>query len=370
MWTALRSDLSEFVSTVAEESTSALTAIDNKLTSEVTTSDEKKSVVIDNDGNVIYTEEDDNDIDQNEGDDWGLNELILQLENDKNTYTTLEYTDEEMELLNNFKNQQEDGEGNESFVIPLPKEEILKQKPNVADIYNELVPTNITADQFWERYYIRCFIPAQQQEEDDTPANKMISSLFNFAKGAAQQLKEDVQNSRPPFVLNSAVDEEDEEELGWDSDEENEDEKPDSSLGLLLGSNSKQQEEENNYQEQLDQITQNYEERITQLEEERDVLHQTIELQRNEITDLNAIITSLKEQLGNETQEQVQNDSSVAASQEDEPSSSSSTVHVVKNEDDDAVVDDGVVEKEKVEEELEVYESDEDDWGDDGWGDN
>merc|ERR1712151_140582 len=138
--------------------------------------------------------------------------------------------------------EEEESEENNSFVIPLPKDERLKEKPHVQEIYNELVQTDnntISDEQFWERYYIRCYIPSQQQqqqqqsneqeseedEDEETPTNKMISNIFNFAKGAAKQLKEDVKEGhiRPPFVLNSAVDEEDDEDLGWDSDDDDDD---------------------------------------------------------------------------------------------------------------------------------------------------
>merc|ERR1712151_1006786 len=373
-----------------------------------------KNVVMDNDGNIIYAEDDNDDLEQPDGnDDWGLNELLLQLENDKNTYTTLEYTNEEIELLNNLKKQQQEGEEeeeseeNNSFVIPLPKDEILKEKPHVQEIYNELVQTDnntISDEQFWERYYIRCYIPSQQQqqsneqeseedEDEETPTNKMISNIFNFAKGAAKQLKEDVKEGhiRPPFVLNSAVDEEDDEDLGWDSDDDDDDDDDNneddtneatSSLGLLLGTNTKEKEEEDNkYQEQINEITAQHQEKIIQLEEEREVLHQTIELQRNEITDLNAMIASLKEQLNKSIpddtiKEQEDIDDDVQDSNnndDDEPSSSSSTVLVTKNENDDVLVDNGVVQdddKVDVEDKIddnEKEEEEEDGWGDDAW---
>jgi len=63
------------------------------------------------------------------------------LENDKNTYTTLEYTNEEQELINTLKQQQQEGEeeGEKSLDIPFQKEDILKEKPLLQEIYSELV---------------------------------------------------------------------------------------------------------------------------------------------------------------------------------------------------------------------------------------
>lgn len=208
-----------------------------------------------------------------------------------------------------------------SFSIEERTEEIaklLEENPETLKIvFEALVPTKVKYEDFWQRYFYRCDeerINTEIEEEDlkaeasrasafqsisavgnlFTGAVKAVSSSLSEGEGNTQGQKKTVANSgffgaskRPPFVLNTAVDEdgdEEEEELGWDDDEGEE-------------ADGEGQIEFN------DVATENLRGQLRLAVEERDQLHQTIEMQKKEIASLkkpgidNAEIGKLKTQL-------------------------------------------------------------------------
>lgn len=292
MWSALRTDLREFVSTVAEESTNALTALDSTLVVRNKENNETGEVILHEDGEISYDPSSSNmEIVESRNEE--EKERLLNLEKDMKTYTE-ELTEEEK----NFDLNE---------VSSIDTEYILKNKSHVKDIYDLLINSEnegneetgedlVTEEEFWLRYYARCYqyykIEEDQNDDDEeSPGNRVISGIFKLMEGAARQLDAATDSQRPPFVLNTAVDDDDdEEELAWDDDDDEDDEEEE-----------KEGEEHQNLvdtQKQMEQeIEQKYNEKCTQLEEERDALHQTVELQREEIADLNLLISQLKEKI-------------------------------------------------------------------------
>lgn len=234
MWTTLRSDLREFVSTVAEESTSALAAIDSQLSAADEGQLQKKEnkevgVILNDDGNITYVDAGDESGKQEEdrAKRREFDEMLNELERDKNTYI-VELTEEEALL----KEQKDKEEENGGFL----KEEILKQKSHVEEIYKEIVidGSTISEEEFWARYYVRCYIPYQANTSSassqhhgnvDAAGATIMSGLFKFMEGAAKQLD----HHRPPFVLNTAVDDDDEDDYGWDDDDDDDEDEEESS---------------------------------------------------------------------------------------------------------------------------------------------
>mmetsp|Transcript_19827 Transcript_19827/g.24444 ORF Transcript_19827/g.24444 Transcript_19827/m.24444 type:complete len:389 (-) Transcript_19827:278-1444(-) len=211
MWAALRTDLREFVSTVAEESSTALNAIDAKLQN--TDEDNggntpKSSVVVDEDGNVIY-----------DNDSASLTELIRGA--DPSSSDDVAFSQEDLSEL-------------------LKDDEIL-------EAFEDLVPGEMSAEEFYKRVVVL---------DGEDGGVDVLNSVKNFMEGVGKVVAPLQGGARPPFVMNTVVDEEDDEEdLGWDEEEEEE---------------SGDDEED-------------WEQRLAQIEEERDLLHQTVELQRKEL---------------------------------------------------------------------------------------
>lgn len=216
MWAALKTDFREFVSTVAEESSTALSAIDAKIQSiDIEGGKRSDDVVVDEDGNVIY-ENDDEDTEE----DTPLWELIL---------ATVPHTDDEE--------------------IPFDGDDLLEilRNDEVQEAYALLVPEKLTRDEFYTRYVTLTSEASEEEEEDG--AKKVMTSVMNFAESIGRAVAPIQGGPRPPFVLNTALDEDDEEE--WEED------------------NAK-----NNSEVEI---------RLKQLEEEHAALHQTVELQRKEL---------------------------------------------------------------------------------------
>lgn len=185
-------------------------------------------------------------------------------------------------------------------------EQVLERYDETTKVFHEmLVPDQVSERNFWMRYFYRCDLDRVEYkwESEKVKARQEliqngISSVKNFFGGAvkavataSQEIDTHMENyeqalnkeneaqangggiagvflrNRPPFVMNTRVDDNDvdddeeeyesEEELGWDDDEED--------------------EEENNSQN---------DEKIHQLEQERDSLQATIKMQSSEIEEL------------------------------------------------------------------------------------
>jgi len=246
MWKALRSDIAEFVTTVAEESTDAIQKIDDHITK----IDENRSL----DPNKKQSESsgdiflgDDLYVATNASQN-GASSLALS-ETDRLRSSISTYTDPLMESKDSsaFK---------ASFEIKAVTEEIsqiLKTYSDVQDFFSELVPTQVTYEDFWSRYFFRCDvdrIEKQLEEEREmiraARAEKIASSVglvANFigsavsAVGKVASSKEKeihkntdaTPNSESPFIPHAIVPEKfeddiDEEDLGWDDDDDDDDE--------------------------------------------------------------------------------------------------------------------------------------------------
>ena len=345
MWAALRSDLAEFVNTVAEDGTNALSAIDETLHDRIESSgiagksDEKVQggVFLGDDGNVVYMDDDEEvgmpptkeDVDheierlrqlketyivplilsfdskQNEKEmskklveESSVSEISNSSFQDQKEHTKEEYEvetdindadieDEDVEYDHN-KNEHDDLV--KSFLLNFQLEsetenisDVLKEHDSTKNHFENLVPDQVSYEEFWQRYFFRCdrqrvemklnneWREKQLQQQEDTnrafTSSKTISefggglglskmkNLFGDVGNAVAAVSKSVQpnrsayetastkrtaglasallGGRPPFVMNTAVDSdiddnEEEEELGWDSDDEDYDEEEDS----------------------------------------------------------------------------------------------------------------------------------------------
>jgi len=247
MWSAIKSDLSEFVSTVKEDTSSVLNKMDETFVKR----------------DVLSPEE----------------EEALRRMNLPETYTSeLDTNDEEVEaFLNSFSLEDK---------VDDMKTVLETHADTVKVRLEELVPETVTHDDFWKRYYFRCDAEriAMEWEEDKGP--NPMNALGNLIGGTLSALKrqdeqtEDgatknslFQGVRPPFVMNTAVSEDDddeEEELGWDDDDEEEEE----------------DEEGEEEEEQIvfkDEVAENLKSELKQALEERDALQQTVLMQAKEL---------------------------------------------------------------------------------------
>lgn len=194
---------------------------------------------------------------------------------------------------------------------------LLEKHPNTLRLhFGTLVPEVIHYEDFWERFFYRCDEKQieREWEEEHERARKaraeLVGSVSNFFGVAAKAVASSVSNAlteddagnpgkakslvglfgpsaRPPFVMNTALDEDDDEEevLGWDDDEDDEEQL---SAGLdsssRLDSTSRQVgEEEIQFK---DVALEAVEGQLKQAIEERDQLHETIALQTKEIVSL------------------------------------------------------------------------------------
>jgi len=246
MWKALRSDLAEFVTTVAEESTDAIQKIDDHITK----IDENRSL----DPNKKHSEGlgdiflgDDLYVATNASQN-GASSLALS-ETDRLRSSISTYTDPltESEDSSAFKT---------SFEIKAATEEIsqvLKTYSDVQDMFSELVPTQVTYEEFWSRYFFRCDVDRIEKKLEEereviraARAEKIASSVglvANFigsavsavGKVASSKEKEVHRNtdvtptSESPFIPHAIVPEKfeddiDEEDLGWDDDDDDDEE--------------------------------------------------------------------------------------------------------------------------------------------------
>ena len=282
MWSALTSDLNEFVSTVAGDTSEALNRMDENFP----------------DSEVSPAEE----------------ERIRRMEMHE-TFDSPLISDDDPDL---YKKDVEAFLAD--FSIDAKTDEIakeLEENPDTLKLaFEALVPTKVKYDEFWQRYFYRCDIDRITQEiEEEEKADaqtreeafKSLSSVGNFLNGAVKKASETLApvgeggapakqanffgtDGRPPFVMNTAVSnsdesDEEEEELGWDDDDEEEEEDDDHQI------------------EFTDNATEKLEDSLKNALEERDQLHETVALQQKEIASLkeqgaaNAAIEHLKTQL-------------------------------------------------------------------------
>lgn len=250
MWSALRRDLSEFVSTVTEDAAAALNNMDE---------------------NFDLSEEE--------------VEAVRRMKLEETYSTPLDDTDDDVkEFLESFNLE----EKNDEISMYLEKHEMLKE------YLEELVPENVSYPEFWQRYFYRCDperIAAEWRNssiEEDGPMNAIGHLLGDAVKAVSKTLAEDddgkalegnvpsssfFKGARPPFVMNTAVSDGDEnEELGWgDEDDDDEDEE------------NEEDEEEEDVVIFKDEEKEKLMEELKQALEERDLLQQTVQMQKKEL---------------------------------------------------------------------------------------
>lgn len=302
MWAALKSDLSEFVSGVAEET-------DQVIGSATKFSDE---------GEVLEGGFEATGVVQSPEDE------VTRLQGHVETYA--EALDESDETVQAFL---------DSFKIDDRTQEIAKiledHPETVKKHFEALVPTEISYELFWKRYFYRCDPDRIAKEwEQEEEANRLsrakalsgglssVTSLFGGAMAAVSKaVASDSRGSegevpvspfgnqssttgsgkggglylfgsggRPPFVMNTAVDEDDdegeeeEEELGWDDDEEGEEEEDEDPSNVMDVSEEITFSGGNH--PDIDRLS----EQLVQALSERDALKETIAIQNKEIANL------------------------------------------------------------------------------------
>jgi hypothetical protein len=303
MWKALRSDLNEFVSTVTEDTSTVLSTLDASFPDEEAADDSL-------DMDTPHAQE-------------ALRRMTLA-----ETFTTPlqvvenESDDDDAKEADELE-KKELAEFLESFSIDAKTDEIsqlLSDHPGTLKVmFEEIVPATVSYEQFWQAYFYRCDadrIGRQWAEEDERARaarqarmSAGISSVKNFWGGAVQAVSASMKESddqgdgggtstgqvmenkgifgatgRPPFVMNTAVDEdgdddeeEEEEELGWDDDDDDLEDLDDNEEDSGAMESSSEQIEFS------DQVTEKLKEELRQALEERDQLHETVELQHNVI---------------------------------------------------------------------------------------
>lgn len=106
--------------------------------------------------------------------------------------------------------------------------ELLEAYPDSVKLqFEDLVPQVVRYEDFWERFFYRCDEARIQSEWDEEEARaqqaraELVGSVSNFLGGAAKAVASSVatvttaatsETGRPPFVLNTAVSEDEEED--------------------------------------------------------------------------------------------------------------------------------------------------------------
>ena len=315
MWNALRADFQEFVSTVADDTSNVLSKLDAGM--------EKGEGDDDNEENENDNEEnEDNDSDQKPEVNYAeLKEIMTLLRDHPGTY---------LEDLADEDDTQQVEEYLKEFAIDAKTEaiaQVLEEHTEVKKHFEELCPTQVTYEDFWKRYFYRCNhdrIARQLQEETERARQARaeairggIDTVTNFFGGAlktvtntiapeagagdgdtpnADNNNNNINNKggglnffgakgRPPFVMNTAVDEsgddddvgddDEEEELGWDDDDEDDD-----------GDEGEEADTTTEQIEFTDKVAEDLKEQLKQAIAERDSIQQTVHLQAAEIKSL------------------------------------------------------------------------------------
>ena len=407
MWSALRSDFKELTSSLANDGNQVLQKIEKKLIEKPSGFDhedesnegeyeESPSILIGDDGEIAYVHPSRSAGEDEESVSSVMQEALRRMA-DEETYlepllikevngvktsslkrkSNLGNANEDSDHVDNDDDDDDDEQGDigvllytdeddphvieflQNFDIESKTDEIAsildRHSDTVKEIFEALVPVELTYEQFWQRYFFRCDETLIRQAWDDydermrqerkvmiDKGKQTVSELFGGAlklvKGMGNQddvnegnIFEKYQNEleekkkamkvastvtsaskqnrgnmktlgglfgtgRPPFVMNTAVDEDssdyenddedqvndDADSFGWGSDEEEEIEiEEDSSdkeenLESLNAADSKQEEDDGF-------IVQELKKELDVMREERDQLHQTVEMLKDQL---------------------------------------------------------------------------------------
>ncbi|GKY97423.1 hypothetical protein MPSEU_000700800 [Mayamaea pseudoterrestris] len=286
MWQALRSDLKEFVSVVTDPNASKDDEYDDAEEISPALEEAMRRMALEETYTVALLDDD------------GVDETALEEDTSLNVSAAEDAAaarDQIQEYI-------------DSFSLEANEDEIAKALDSYGEILQpilqRLVPEIVSRKDFWMRYFYHCSVDQIQQEiaeqenrERIERVSQSIQGVKSFLGGAvmsvASSILEDDEgglpgispfhmsssgNRRPPFVMNTAVDEDDdvenEEELGWSDEDDGEDDDDET-------------EEDNEAQiEFKDAATEQLQEQLKQALEERDMLHQTVELQQKQIVEL------------------------------------------------------------------------------------
>ena len=342
MWAAIKSDLSEFVTGVAEEGTSVLqTTGDGSAPSSSTETPSTpggangdntnenattSTALIGEDGDVLDAGFDSSGVIASAADE------VARRRNDPDTYTVpLDENDPDVQAF-------VDAFDIDSKTNDIAK--LLEQHPDTLRVrFEELATEEISYAQFWQRYFYRCNEERaaadrerEEQEASEARAQALagsISTVRGFFGGAVKAVSQAVEGTggagsdpvppsspflgttdasgtggalsffggRPPFVMNTAVDDDDdddgdddddvnnsreieveeevdedeEEELGWDDDDDDDDDGADDDG-----------DEEINFSGDSFEVNK-LKDQLKVIEEERNQLQATVELQQKEL---------------------------------------------------------------------------------------
>jgi hypothetical protein len=228
-----------------------------------------------------------------------------------------------------------------TFHIQSRTEEISKlieENEDLKEQFETLAPQIVRFEDFWERYFFRCDEESIQTEWDleeertrlaraqlvDNVSTFLGKTVQTLSKGVAsalvaeENLEEDEDevlvpvgtfgaSGRHTFVRNTAAyykdddTEEEEEEIGWSDDEENEEEQEEVFTGSQIDTDSNRESSEQI--EFHDEATEMLKEQVKQITEERDLLHDTVEMQKREIAHLRALHDEQMEKRRNQMSE-------------------------------------------------------------------
>jgi BSD domain len=291
MWSALKADLEELVSVVKEDTNIVLEKVQDESKVRKETAANKEA-----ERRMKLTET-----------------FAVPLLNNKSDGDISEVEEEEARNVEEFL-KSFDAQSKTNDITGLLEE----YEDTLRITFEMLVPEQVKYEEFWERYYYRCDakrIERQWAAEEERARKarvdlvgnmtKMIGSTLGstakaFSTGMANALTEDDSNplsktsifgsstGRPPFVLNTEVDDDDdEEELGWDDEDEEEEKEFDSGITSSNGSSVyNDQDEPTEEIEFKDEVLEQTKEQLKQAEDERDQLHETVELLKKELETL------------------------------------------------------------------------------------
>lgn len=307
MWNALKADFQEFVSTVTEDTSNVLSKLDSGM-------DTNEDGVHDDDvGEEAGDDAVENQKMANMADHRELKEIMTLLRDHPGTYTEPLTDEDDKEAVDEYlKNFSIESKTDEIAEVLKEHEETVKKH------FEELCPTQVSYGDFWARYFYRCDeerIARQLAEETERARQARaeayeagVKSVTNFFGGAvaavantlAPEAKDGEDGNaggginffgakgRPPFVMNTAVDEsgddddlqgEEEEELGWDDDDEED---------LGFDQDTPRSERTTEQIEFTDKVSEDLKEKLKQAIEERDLVQQTVQLQAEEIRSLHS----------------------------------------------------------------------------------
>ena len=325
MWSALKADFQEFVSTVTEDTSNVLSKLDAGMDKD---EDQDGAMEREQEDEEAAELEQDAAVDEKNNnktkmakrvDHRELQEIMTMLRDHPGTYTEPMTDEEDTEAVEEYLTQ---------FSIESKTDEIAlvlnEHQDTVKKHFEELCPTQVSYADFWTRYFYRCDqdrIALQLVEETEHERQKRaeafeagVKSVTNFLGGAVAAVASTIApeprdsadhgkagpgtsasinffgaKGRPPFVMNTAVDEsgddddaqdeDEEEELGWGDDDEDEED-------LGFDQDTPRAARTTEQIEFTDKVLEDLKEKLKQAIEERDQMQQTVQLQAEEISSL------------------------------------------------------------------------------------